>query len=316
VAAWAAAVDALLAAVPEADLVAAPGLAFDPLAFAPGPVDPTIAGVADALLAIQAHLAVAAELRGDVFAVLDCLPLPDPPSAIETVVNAWQAALVAAIHMADAGARDSTRAAALYFPWVLTAETESLAVPPSGHVCGAVAAVDAGASVARAPANVALSDVVDVDWPVDDALQASLDASVNCLRVFRAQGVVVWGARTLSDVDASRYVSVRRVLLTVGRWLRAGTAWAVFEPNDARLWLRMNREISAYLMSLFQRGFLKGRTASEAFTVKCDAETNPPAAQAAGTLTVLVGLAAAAPAEMIVVRLTQSTAGAQVAVDT
>ena len=57
----------------------------------------------------------------------------------------------------------------------------------------------------------------------------------------------------------------------------------VFEPNEPRLWARIRRELTAYFGGLFQRGALKGRTDEEAFYVKCDAETNPPAEREAGT---------------------------------
>jgi phage tail sheath protein FI len=122
----------------------------------------------------------------------------------------------------------------------------------------------------------------------------------------------VWGARTLSGDTDWQSVGARRVFLTMGRWLAQFLAPAAYEPNDVRLWVRIMRELTAYLDSLFQRGALKGRTAEEAFFVKCDSETNPPDVQAAGMVVTIVGVALAAPAEFVVVRIIHGASGVSV----
>ena len=83
----------------------------------------------------------------------------------------------------------------------------------------------------------------------------------------------------------------------------------VYEPNDVRLWVRIMRELTAYLDGLFRQGALKGRTVDEAFFVKCDSETNPPDVIAAGTVVTYIGLALAAPAEFIVARIIHGASG-------
>jgi len=72
------------------------------------------------------------------------------------------------------------------------------------------------------------------------------------------------------------------------------------------------RELTAYLDDLFDRGALKGRTADEAFFVKCDSETNPPEIRAAGRVVTDVGLALAAPAEFVVARIIHGASGVTV----
>ena len=51
----------------------------------------------------------------------------------------------------------------------------------------------------------------------------------------------------------------------------------LFEANTPQLWVRINREVSVYLNSLFQQGAFQAQLADHAFYVKFDAETNPPA---------------------------------------
>jgi Bacteriophage tail sheath protein len=140
--------------------------------------------------------------------------------------------------------------------------------------------------------------------PVEAEIQDELNPEgINCLRAFRGRGIRVWGARTLSRQPEWRYVNVRRLFLTVRRWIDLNMAWAAFEPNNARLWVRINRELKTYLGRVWQQGGLAGRSESEAFYVKCDAETNPTEVREAGRVVTEIGLAPSVPAEFVVVRI-------------
>jgi phage tail sheath protein FI len=117
------------------------------------------------------------------------------------------------------------------------------------------------------------------------------------------------GARTLSNDPVWRYVNVRRLFLTVERWIEKNMTELVFEPNGPALWDRIVRELTAYLHNLFILGALKGITAQEAFYVKCDAYTNPPEVRNAGKVITEIGLAPSAPAEFIIVRIVHGASG-------
>jgi hypothetical protein len=104
-------------------------------------------------------------------------------------------------------------------------------------------------------------------------------------------------------------VNVRRLFLTLIRWIEHHTHDLVFEPNGPPLWERVQDRLGAYCYELLQRGALKGRSPADAFFVKCDAETNPLEVRMAGQLICDVGLAPIVPAEFVVVRITQSAAG-------
>lgn len=290
-----------LAALDAVDLVCAPDI-MRPL---PHPSQPSYWLPPDraTVRAMQAEVLDHCAACGDRFALLDSLPCAD----VEMVLSQREG-----LTSADG---------ALYYPWVrptqglgvLQVECPAMTngfVPPSGHVAGIIARTDQAIGVHKAPANALLEGVSDLELDLTNAQQDRLNpAGVNCLRAFPGRGLRVWGARTMSSDPAWTYVNVRRLVLTTGRWVERNMADVVFEPNDARLWARVNRELTAYLGQLYQQGALLGRTAQEAFYVKCDAETNPPAVRDAGQLVAEIGLAPASPNEFVVVRITRGASG-------
>ena len=204
---------------------------------------------------------------------------------------------------------------ALYYPWLRTITDRPVPlVPPCGHVAGIFARTDARVGVFKAPANEEIFGVLDLETGVDNSIQDRLNPEgVNCLRAFPGRGIRVWGARTLSRDPNWRYVNVRRLFLTLRRWIDLNMAWATFEPNEPRLWVRIQRELSVYLAKLLSDGALKGATQQQAFFVKCDAETNPPSLREVGQVVTEIGLAPLAPAEFIVVRIIHRAGAAETA---
>jgi phage tail sheath protein FI len=186
-------------------------------------------------------------------------------------------------------------------------------VPPCGHVAGIVSRCDAAVGVHKPPANEVVEGVLDLREDVDPRYVDELYArGVNFLQAFPGRGIRVWGARTLSTDSTWRHVNVRRVFLTLGRWLERFMAGLVDEPNDVRLWVRIMRDLTAHLEDLYRRGALMGRTPDEAFFVKCDGETNPPEVVDAGMVVTHVGVAVAAPAEVVVVRIIHGASGVSI----
>lgn len=198
---------------------------------------------------------------------------------------------------------------ALYFPWVAI-DGKPTYVPPCGHVAGIYSRSDQAFGVHKAPANEEVEGVLDLRANLTDMEQGRLnDRGVNCLRAFPGRGIRVWGARTLSDAPEWTYVSARRLFITIGRWLERFMPEVAFAPNDVRLWVRIMRELTAFLEDLFRRGALQGRSAEQAFFVKCDGETNPPEVRDAGMVVTELGLAPAAPGEFIIVRIVHGAGG-------
>jgi hypothetical protein len=84
----------------------------------------------------------------------------------------------------------------------------------------------------------------------------------------------------------------------------------VFEPNDQGLWTRLRISTENFLTRVWRDGALFGGTPTEAFYVKCDSETNPPDVIEAGQVVVEVGIAPVKPAEFVIFKISQFTAGA------
>ena len=204
---------------------------------------------------------------------------------------------------------------ALYYPWLNIGQrdknNEVYFIPPCGHVAGVFARSDRQVGVHKAPANEILDGVLGLDVALTDADQNLLNLDgVNGLRAFPGRGIRVWGARTLAPKDTEwAYINVRRLFLTARRWIEHMMSTIVFEPNDARLWVRIERELTAYFDDLFRRGALQGSSPQEAFYVKCNAETNPPEVRELGQVITEIGLAPTCPAEFVVVRIIHGASG-------
>jgi uncharacterized protein len=205
--------------------------------------------------------------------------------------------------------------ATLYAPWVLVKDLtngETVLAPPSGHMAGIWARTDSTRGVHKAPANEPMRGVVGVQRRVTASEQGELNsAGVNVIRLFDRIGIRPWGARTLARDSAPEwtYINVRRLFSMAEESIAQGTNWIVFEPNDRPLWNMIVRDISAFLTGLWRDGALMGRTAEEAFFVKCDEETNPPDSIDAGRVVVWIGMAPVKPAEFIVFQVSQFSGG-------
>ncbi len=137
--------------------------------------------------------------------------------------------------------------------------------------------------------------------PITDKEQGLLNPDgINCIRTFGTRGIRVWGARTLSSNTDWTYIPVRRLFNMIETTISDGTQFAVFEPNDWRLWSRLTRTITSFLTGLWRDGALFGETANQAFFVKCDAETNPQDQIDRGMVVMEVGIAPRKPAEFVI----------------
>ena len=207
------------------------------------------------------------------------------------------------------GVTDSSYAA-IYFPWIQVfdpAKSAIVSVPPSGHLVGIYARVDATRGVFKAPANELVRGALGVERVVTKALQACLDPEgINAIRKLDST-IKVWCARTLAANQDNewKYINVRRLFLFLRESIDQGTQWAVFEPNDRVLWAKLTRNITAFLTNVWRDGALVGSTPKEAFYVKCDAETNTQAAIDAGRVITEIGVAVSKPAEFVIFRISQ-----------
>lgn len=262
------------------------------------------------LVDFQVELVRQAHRTGYHFSILD-LPNFSAVRATDLLARAQAYCTELRDALTNANA-DWLRDVAVYFPWIRTTRSRmrSRFIPSSGHIAGVYARTDFQHGVFRAPAGMGMEDICDLATNLDGQAQAKLmELGINSIRAFRGRGIRLWGARTLSQQDPWRFVSVRRLFHTVARWIELRLADIALEPNNPLLWNRVNREISAYLTDLHSQGALKGSVPTEAFFVKCDEETNPPEVRDAGMMIAEIGIAPLAPQEFIAVRLVQRSEG-------
>ncbi len=254
----------------------------------------------DAVKGVQSAMIAHCESMKDRFAILDC-----PPGLNPQAMKEWR--------MNTAGY--DTKYGAVYYPWIRIANPlggESIVTPPSGYMAGIYARSDNDRGVHKAPANEVVRGAIGVETQITKGEQDILNPiGINCIRTFPGRGIRVWGARTLSSDASWRYINVRRLFNFVEKSIQMGTQWIVFEPNDADLWARIRRDITAFLTNVWRTGALFGATPAQAFYVKCDAETNPPSVRDAGQVVIEIGLAPVKPAEFVIFRISQWAAGSE-----
>jgi hypothetical protein len=231
--------------------------------------------------------------------------LVDPPETWDIADARSPAALEALVSPHDACANAVLHFPRLRCPDPLTPGAVAT-FAPSGAVAGIYARIDAHRGVWKAPAGLeARFEGVDaLSVRLDDAEQSLLNvAGINGLRTFPG-GHVVWGARTLRGADALasewKYVPVRRLALFIEASVTRGVQWATVEPSGPRLWQALRLDVETFLIELFRRGALQGRTPAEACFVRCDASTTTQDDVDQGVTNLVIGVAPLKPAEFVV----------------
>lgn len=229
-----------------------------------------------------------------------------------------------ATQLTTAGTYTPSPYAAVYYPRVLIKDPTSTVsgvtalVSPGGAIAGLYASTDASRGVFKAPAGLAarIAGAVSVTPLTNSELDAmnSSAAAVNAIKYVTGSGIVVMGARTLRATYVDKYVPVRRTLIYLRKSLSDLTQFAVFEPNDEKLWRRINAACDSFLRDFWSQGGLRGATPTQAFFVKCDAETNPQSSIDNGVVNIEIGVALQRPAEFVVIKIGQFDGGTTVTV--
>jgi len=207
---------------------------------------------------------------------------------------------------------------AIYSPWIKIAdplnEGRAKLMPSCGHVAGVYARTDNNVNVGKAPAGItdgALNYCIGLESRFSKGERDVLyQARVNPLVDSPYTGRAVWGARTVSLDSEWRYIQARRLFIFCKKSTFNDTHWAVFENNDELLWSRIKLQLTGFLSNLYNDGYFKGATPSEAFEVIVDSSNNTQAQIDAGLVTVDVGIAPNKPGEFVRFRFSQKTANA------
>ena len=202
-----------------------------------------------------------AETRQDVFYVMDSNVLTD---SITTVVS-------------QVTTLDSNYTAA-YWPWVRIVnpgKNVPIWVPPSVVVPGALTFNDAVAAPWYAPAGLNRGGLTNVSDTYETLSQSKRDtlyeARINPIANFPNDGVCIWGQKTLqARPSALDRVNVRRLLITVKKFIASATRYLVFEQNTTQTRDRFLAIANPYLEQV------RAQQGLSAFRVVMDTTNNTP----------------------------------------
>ncbi len=202
-----------------------------------------------------------AEDRQDTFYIMDAGAVTD---SISTVVN-------------QVNSIDSNYTAT-YFPWVRIVDpgkNKPMFVPPSVVVPGALSFNDTVAAPWYAPAGLNRGSLTSVINTYEKLTQSNRDelyeSRVNPIANFPNQGICIWGQKTLqSRPSALDRVNVRRLLITVKKFIASSTKFLVFEQNTTATRNRFLAIANPYLESV------RSQQGLHAFRVVMDASNNTP----------------------------------------
>jgi uncharacterized protein len=185
-------------------------------------------------------------------------------------------------------------------------------LPPSAAMAGIYTMVDNSKGVWKAPANVSLNSVVSPSVNITHYDQEDLNApisgkSINAIRSFIGEGVLVWGARTLDGNSLDwRYINVRRTMIMLEQSIKMAAKAFVFEPNVANTWVTIKSMIRNFLTGIWKQGGLAGAVPDDAFSVHVGlGETMTADDILEGIMRITVLVAISRPAEFIEITFQQ-----------
>lgn len=201
------------------------------------------------------------ETRGDAFFILDLAPL-----------NASIAEVTQAAELLD------TNYAAGYYPWVRVLDSDTnkyIWAPPSVVLPEVYAYNDRVGAEWFAVAGLnrgGIPGAVGVKSRLSQNDRDTLyESKVNPIAQFPGQGISVWGQKTLQTrASALDRINVRRLLITVKKFIASSARYLVFEQNTETTRNRFLNIVNPYLAGIQQRSGLT------AFRVVMDETNNTP----------------------------------------
>ena len=201
------------------------------------------------------------EARADAMYIMDAAGYDD---TIQTTINT--------IKTLD------TNYAATYYPWVKMVPRDTsrpIWVPPSVVIPGVIANTDRVAHEWFAPAGLnrgGLTSVTEAKMKLTHAERDDLyENRINPIATFPAQGVVVFGQKTLqSKPSALDRINVRRLLIALRKFIASSSRFLVFEQNNQALRNRFLNIVNPYMEQV------QSNSGLSAFRVVMDDTNNTP----------------------------------------
>ena len=237
---------------------------------------------------------------------------PSVTTAVIDMVEARQDCFyIADFTKADATISDATSQATAvdsnyvgtYYPWVKTVDTNTnklISVPPSVLLPAVYAANDAIGAEWFAPAGLNRGGITGAVSVLNRLTHSERDTlyenKVNPIAAFPGQGIVAFGQKTLQDrASALDRINVRRLLITVKKFVASTSRFLIFEQNTAQTRGRFINTVQPYLEGIQQRQGLY------AFKVVMDETNNTPDVVDRNILAGQIFLQPAKTAEFIVI---------------
>jgi hypothetical protein len=199
----------------------------------------------------------------------DCFALVDPVSQGNTLGAAVSAITSAGLDTSYAGT---------YWPWLKILDTDKnkpVWVPPSVVLPRVFANSDNVAYEWFAPAGLnrgGISEAIDVEAKLQQSNRDDLyENRINPIASFPNQGIVAWGQKTLqAKPSALDRINVRRLLITLKKFIASSSRYLVFENNTTETRQRFLNIVSPYLETV------KSRQGLYAYRVVMDESNNTP----------------------------------------
>lgn len=201
------------------------------------------------------------ENRQDTFYIMDSNALTDSAATAITTVNGLDSSYTST-----------------YFPWIKINDPRNNKptwVPPSVLMPGVIAFNDSVSAPWYAPAGLnrgGLTSATDTYITLSPKQKGDLyEARINPIANFPNLGIAVWGQKTLqARPSALDRVNVRRLLITVKKFIASSTLFLVFEQNTNATRKRFEAIVNPYLEGV------KNQQGLYAFRVVMDSTNNTP----------------------------------------
>ena len=216
---------------------------------------------------VQSYALRKIEARADAFYLMDIAKFAESPVVSTQITDA----------VSDATNFDTSYAAA-YYPWVKLLDATNntqVWVPPSVVVAGVFANTDKVAAPWYAPAGLNRGGLTSVLEPATRLTHSERDTlyegRVNPIAAFPGQNVTVWGQKTLQKrASALDRINVRRLMITVKKFIASSTKFLVFEQNTAATRNKFLGIVNPYLENV------QSNSGLYAFKVVMDETNNTP----------------------------------------
>jgi uncharacterized protein len=191
--------------------------------------------------------------------------------------NGWLEASI------DGGAPASFASAFVQLAWPWLETLGSAALPeglegPDAALVGVLARSALTRASYRSAAGQPLNGVYGIYPSLRGEDRSRLASRETLIRRVSLLGPTPSGMQVLSDVtthagDAYRQGNINRLVSAIVRAARELGEEIAFAPSGPELWRRVRSSLEALLKRLWRAGALRGRTAREAFEVRCDRST-------------------------------------------